>query len=115
MHALIMLSFLGILVRICRRRCLSIKHFSLFITGLCPVHVVNSAYVESLIFLSGLKKNICICVYTVLSSVVEKALTNVIAGVEVASVCLPHPYRSEAVAGFQSVQLKSSTGVVEYC
>jgi hypothetical protein len=81
-----MLSVLGILVRICQRRCSSIKHFSLFIIGMCPVHVVNSAFVESLIFLSSLKKK-CICVYTVSSSVVEKALSNdVNTGIVVACV-----------------------------
>ena len=36
----------------------------------------------------------------------EKALTNdVITGVVVASARLPHPYPSEAVTGFRSVQL----------
>ena len=46
---------------------------------MCAVHAVNSAYVESPIFLSRLKKKKkkkYICVYTVSSSVVEKALSN---------------------------------------
>jgi hypothetical protein len=42
---------------------------------MCPVRVLDVAFVESLIFLSSLEKK-CICVYTVLSSVVEKALNN---------------------------------------
>jgi hypothetical protein len=73
---------------------------------MCLVHVVNRAFVTSVLFFNQYRK-INICIYTVLSSVVEKALSNDM-HTSVAVACMS-VFRTcvfwEAITGSQSVQL----------